>query len=329
MRCVRRFFSSFGLVTFALGSTSIAFGQVRDSAKVFTAVLMGRVMDTSGTAVADAEVVVARASDSTIVGTATSNKKGNLTLKRLPAGGPYAITARKIGYGAARGTVDFQAGDTLYVDFELPPLAMVLAPITVTARRNRLSIAADQFNPKHYRDALSLLVDRRRDMLGDPEQCPLPDPILGGPSNDDISRVGINNRLTILGTGGKQDSVWRRLRRRPWLDSLRYALEVRDIPYVQQLYVNGQRIDWPKIKGPQLINGSVVDTFLAPPGRSVVDELRRIPADQIAEIRYADCWDRSVPFYNQYALYVTLKQPSQEVQDSILRSIMRRDSAPR
>ncbi len=329
-----RLFSSAGLVIFALGSSSSASGQVRDSAKVFTATLVGRVIDTSNSAVAGAEVVVTRASDSAVVGTATSNKKGNVTLKQLPAGGPYIVTARKIGYGAARGTVQLQAGDTLYIDFELPPFAVTLAPLTVTARRNRLSIAADQFDPKHYRDALSLLLDRRRDMLGDPERCAPPDPRLGGPGKDSLvtARVRIKDNLTVLGLpqgGTKKDSLWRKLQRRPWLDSLRYAFDVRDIPYVQQLYVNGQRVDWSKVQGPQLVNGRIVDTFLAPPGRSVVDELRNIPADQIAEIRYADCWDQSVPFYMQYALYVTLKPPSRAVQDSILRSIMKRDSTPK
>jgi len=116
--------------------------------------------------------------------------------------------------------------------------------------------------------------------------------------------------------------------KRPWIDSLRYGFnEVRDLPYVQRLYVNGQRVDWPKVQGPQLVNGQIANVFLAPPGRSVVDELRRIPADQIAEIRYADCWDQSVPFYQTYALYVVLKPVSQAVQDSIWRSITRpRDS---
>jgi hypothetical protein len=321
MRFLGRLFASIGVITFAAGLNNLVCGQ--DSAKIFTATLVGRVVDTSGTAVADAEVVVTRAGDSAVVGTGTSNKRGNVTLKRLPAGGSYAVTARKIGYGAARGTVQFQAGDTLYVDFELPPLAVVLAPITVTGRRNRLSIAADQFNPKHYRDALSLLVDRRRDMLGDPDRCPLPDSLLGGPGYDSTLRINVNSRLSILGTDSKGDSILRVLRRRLWLDSVRYysAMAVPNLPFVQRVYVNGVRVDWPKVR--------IGDKLQPVPGRTVVEELQRIPADQIAEIRYADCWDQSVPFYMQYALYVTLKPPSRAVQDSILRSITKRDSAPR
>ncbi len=83
--------------------------------------------------------------------------------------------------------------------------------------------------------------------------------------------------------------------------------------------MNGERLDWPKIE-----HG---DSMEPVPGRTVVDELRRIPADQIVEeIRYADCWDQSVPFYMTYALYVTTKPPSREVQDSVLRSIMKKDT---
>lgn len=301
MLCVGRLVGSLGFAAFVLGPTNIALGQVPDSAKGSAAALVGRVVDTSGAAIADAEVFVARAGDardSSVIATATSNKKGSVTLNRIPPGGPYTILARKIGYGAARGTVQFSAGDTLYVDFELPPVGVVLAPITVTVRRNRLLITADQFDPKHYRDALDVLVSQRRDMLGDPGRCPLPDIYPRERDNSDM-------------------------RRRPWLDTLQHypaALEP-DLPYVQQLYVNGERVDWPKTR-----IGNRVQTV---PGRTVVAELRQIPADSIAEIRYADCWDTSVPVHMRYALFVVLKPPSQEVQDSILHSIMKQDSVPR
>jgi hypothetical protein len=284
------------LAASVLGPTSVAFGQGPDSVKVSAAALVGRLIDTSGAAIADAEVLVARPGDSAVVASGTSNTKGSVTLLRIPAGGPYTVMARKIGYGAARGTIQFKAGDTLYVDFELPPVGAVLAPITVTVRRNRLMITADQFDPKQYRDALDVLVSHRRDMLGDPDRCPLPDIY---PRSD----AG--------------------MRRRPWLDTLQHypvVLEP-DLPYVQQLYVNGVRVDWPKMR--------VGNRVQSVPGRTVVAELRQIPADSIAEIRYADCWDESVPLHMRYALFVVLKPPSQEMQDSILRTIMKHDSVPR
>ena len=310
MRRVSRSLMSIALVLFAAGSTGVAFGQVSDSGKAFTAALVGRVTDTAGTAIADVEIVVSRVGDSIIVGTAKSNKKGNITLKRLPAGGPYAVIARKIGYGAARGNVEFQAGDTLYIDFELPPLAMVLAPITVTARRNRFRMTADEINPKLYRDALWMIAQRRHDMIGDPESCPLPDTLFGGPSRDGVSRIKITDRI-MLGGGSREA----RAMKRPWLAYDNLNAFPPSLPYVQRLYVNGVRIDWPPV------NGKLV------PGRSVGEELRNIPLDQIAEMRYVDCWDQSVPPHMQYALYVTLKPPSQEVQDSILRSILKKSDS--
>lgn len=309
-------------IAVAVGLT-MSFVVAGRAAGQLPATIVGHVTDTTGAAVDGAEVVLQRG-DSSVLKVAKSNKRGAVTLRDLPAGS-YTVTARKIGYGAAQGTAQLHAGDTLYLDVALPPLAVTLAPIVVKARRSRLRLSADDFNPKSYRDAMAVILDRRRDMLGDPERCAPPDPVLGGPVNDSVTRFAVNDRLTLSGGNSRQlDS----LRKRPWLDSLRYGFnEVRDLLYVQRLYVNGQRVDSPKTKGPQLVNGQIVDTFLAPPGRSVVDELRRIPADRIAEIRYADCWDQSVPFYQTYALYVVLKPVDQAVQDSIWRSLTRpRDS---
>lgn len=306
MRCASWSFASVGFAL-AIGLTGVAFGQVPDSTQVFTATLVGHVVDTTGAAVPNVEIVITRSGDSGVVGIATSNKKGNVTLKRLPAGITYTVTARKIGYGAARGNVQFKAGDTLYIDFKLPPMAVVLAPITVTARPNRFRITADQFKPKLYRDALLMLAQQRRDMLGDPERCPLPDPIFGGPSRDGATRIKIGK--FILGSAPS--------RKRPWLEFDNLYAFAPILPYVQQLYVNGVRVDWRPVNGVQV------------PGRSVGEELRSIPMDQIAEIRYVDCWDESVPPHMQYALYVDLKPPSRETQDSILRSIMRKIPDPR
>ncbi len=286
-----------------------AAGQDPAGFRALPATLVGRVTDSAGAVIAEAEVILVRSSDSAVVKSAKSDRKGKVKLTDLPAGGPYTVTARTIGYGPAQGQVELRAGDTLYIDFELPPLVTTLAPITVTARRSRSRISEGEFNLKHYRDALSLLVDRRRDMLGDPERCPLPDPVFGGPGPDSTGRFAVTDRLTVL--GGAVPS-----RKRPWLDSLRFAFGTPDLPYVQQLYVNGVRMDWKKVNGQSI------------PGRTVVEELRRIPLDQIAEIRYVDCWDQSVPLYQRYALYVVLKPPSRAVQDSIWRSITRDPARP-
>src|SRR5260221_13090009 len=94
---VTRAYASIGLAVLLVGLTNAALGQVPDSAKIFTATLVGRIVDTSGTVVAGAEVVVARVGDSAVVGTATSNKKGVCALNRLPAGSSFTGTALNIG----------------------------------------------------------------------------------------------------------------------------------------------------------------------------------------------------------------------------------------
>jgi len=91
--------------------------------------------------------------------------------------------------------------------------------------------------------------------------------------------------------------------RRPWLNSSR----IYDVfnppysPYVQRVYVNGRRIDRP--------------------GESPLIALHDVPSSQIAEIRYVDCTQVTDAW--PYSIYVVLKSPSREVQDSIWRSITR------
>ena len=202
-------------------------------------------------------------------------------MRGLPAGGPYTLLARKIGYGSARGDdVHLKAGDTLRVDFELPPVGVTLPTITVRGRGGSpRMIAAADFDPQQHRDALAVLAWKRPYMLGDPDRCRAPMP---PPWPVPSSR----------GAG-----------RRPWVDASRFF----DIfnppysPYVQRIYVNGTRVDVP--------------------GQSPLVTLHEIPSDQIAEMRYVDCAEISDAW--PYSIYIVLKSPSREVQDSVLRAIRR------
>src|SRR5260221_10003393 len=91
------------------------------------AAIEGRVLDTTGVALADAEVIVTSQRDTSVVGRATSNATGQVTIRDLAPGGPYILLARKIGYGAARGTdIYLRGNDTLRVDFELPAAGVTL-----------------------------------------------------------------------------------------------------------------------------------------------------------------------------------------------------------
>lgn len=292
------------LVAGGLATTGLA-AQQADSVKARPATIVGHVIDSTGAAIADAEVLVTRGGDSALVKTGKSNKRGNVVLRDIPAGGPYILTARKLGYGPARGEVRLRDGDTLYVDFELPPYAVALAPIIVKARRNRYVLTADDLKPKIYRNALEALAWRRKDMLGDPEWCSPPDSF-NQPTRD-RTRIKLNDRMQFYSAKG--DEHLSGIAKRPWLDSIRFGSFFDDVslPYVKRVYVNGIRADVP-----------------GDPIRTPARVLRETPSERIEEMRYVDCWDSTMPLGMQYSLFLVLKPPSREEQDSIIRTITQR-----
>jgi hypothetical protein len=242
----------------------------------------GRVVDTTGKVLSDAEVLVTLARDTSVVRRGTSNAQGLVIVRDVPVGGPYTLLARKIGYGAARGTdVYLRAGDTLRVDFELPAVGVTLPTITVRGSgRSANSLTANDINVRQNPTALSAIAWKRPYMLGDPDRCSAPMP---PPWPVPRSR----------GMG-----------RRPWVDASRFYNDFNPpySPYVQRVYVNGRRIDVP--------------------GESPLRALHELPSDQIAEIRYVDCTVMEKELW-PYSIYVVLKSPSREVQDSIMRAIGR------
>lgn len=251
------------------------------------ATLEGRVLDTTGNLLADAEVVVTLASDTTVVKQATTNAKGVVVIRDLAPGGPYTLLARKIGYGAARGgDVHLKAKDTLRVDFELPAMGVTLPTITVRGRRGSSTVlTAEDFDPEKYPDALNAIAWKRPYMLGDPNRC----------SNPPTPPWPVPASSRSLG-------------RRPWVNDSRF-FDVFNPPYsplVQRVYVNGRRVDVP--------------------GISPLVTLHEIPSEQIAEMRYVDCAEYTDAW--PYSIYIVLKAPSREIQDSILESIMRGKATP-
>ncbi len=247
-RCLRLLIAA---VLLAGGAVETAFGQVPDQSKASHATLVGRVIDTAGVPLAGAEVIVTLtvARDSTIVRTATSDRRGGVSFPDLVPGGPYTLLARKIGYGSARGTdVHLKGRDTLRVDFELPATGVTLPTITVRSRKgSSRAISADEINPKKYSDALEVIAWKRPYMLGDPDRCAPP----------------LAPQRRVPSSGG--------IGRRPWLNASRF-FDVSNppySPYVQRVYVNGIRVDRP--------------------GESPLIALHEIPSSEIAEMRYVDC----------------------------------------
>ncbi|MEX2570000.1 MAG: carboxypeptidase regulatory-like domain-containing protein [Gemmatimonadota bacterium] len=65
---------------------------------------------------------------------ALTNGEGNFTLRQLPLGGPYAVTATQLGYRSeVRTDLQLSLGDQVRIDFRLEPSAVDLEPIVVTA----------------------------------------------------------------------------------------------------------------------------------------------------------------------------------------------------
>jgi hypothetical protein len=272
------------LLCVSAGSAGLLLCQVPNKTNATGATIVGRVIDTVGVPLEGAEVAVTLtvSRDSSVVRNATSDRRGNVVFADLPAGGPYTLAARKIGFGSARGSdVHLKGGDTLRVDFELPSVGVALPTITVTSRRgSRFAIAADEIEARKYPNALELAAWKRPYMLGDPDQCspPLPPP---WPVPRNAGGMG----------------------RRPWLNLSQFydVFNPPYSPYVQRVYVNGRRIDRP--------------------GESPLIALHDVPSSQIAEMRYVDCTQTTDAW--PYSIYIVLKSPSKEVQDSIWRSITR------
>jgi len=117
------------LVAFGAFAGTVA-GQVADTTKMPPpAVVAGRVVDTAGAALADAEIVV-RTEERIVVDVVQSNARGSFALRSFPLGGSYTIVARKIGYRPAmeRRNIYLQRGDTLQLWFELLPVVVGPTP---------------------------------------------------------------------------------------------------------------------------------------------------------------------------------------------------------
>src|SRR5258708_2378821 len=113
MRIAHRcYLSAMGLAASVAVSGTVP-GQAANTSKAPPAVIAGRVVDTAGAALANAEVVI-RTEESVVAMVIQSNAQGDFALRNFPSGGPYTIVARKIGYRPAteKRNIYLQYGDT-------------------------------------------------------------------------------------------------------------------------------------------------------------------------------------------------------------------------
>lgn len=108
------------------------------------AVIAGRVVDSTGQALAGVEVLVRNAATG-YTGRGLTRPDGRFLFPQLPLGNAYTVTVRRLGYQAqVRAALNLTLGDRLELVFRLEPSTANLDPVVITdnastgARRERL-----------------------------------------------------------------------------------------------------------------------------------------------------------------------------------------------
>ena len=113
----------------------------------------GIVRSADGTAIPDANVT-ARNDATGFQEVRRTDARGRFVFAQLPIGGPYAVTARRLGLQAERRTgITLNLGDRVTLDFMLKPAAQQLAAIDVRA---------DQENKRIERIGASFVIDQKK-----------------------------------------------------------------------------------------------------------------------------------------------------------------------
>jgi len=101
--------------------------------------IRGRVVDSTGTAVVEAQVTLVE-----LARAATTDSRGAFVFGGVPAG-RYSIVARRIGYASTSRTVRTSAGDRQSIEIRLTRIATDIEPVVVTATRDATDVANSPF----------------------------------------------------------------------------------------------------------------------------------------------------------------------------------------
>lgn len=106
---------------------------------VTTGAIGGIITEAGGTPVAGAQILVSNPATGYSIG-ATSRENGRYLIPGLEVGGPYTVTARRIGFEQqVRQNVYVSLSQTTPADFQLSPQAAQLAGIEITATTSEFS----------------------------------------------------------------------------------------------------------------------------------------------------------------------------------------------
>ncbi|MBC7561908.1 MAG: carboxypeptidase regulatory-like domain-containing protein [Gemmatimonadaceae bacterium] len=130
-----RLFSRLWLTRFALLAIVPTLTAPRVIAQATEGYVSGSIRLADGAPVADANVT-ARNDATGFQEVRRSDARGRFVFAQLPIGGPYAVTVRKLGYGAQRRTgITLNLGDRVSLEFTLQIAAQQLAAIDVRGDR--------------------------------------------------------------------------------------------------------------------------------------------------------------------------------------------------
>ena len=170
---------------------------------VTTGAITGTVTDQQGAPLEGVQIQVVNSSTGITAATLT-RVGGRYTVPSLEVGGPYAITARRIGYAPqTRDTLRVSLGQALRIDFRLTEQAQVLSGVTVTAAaENAIISSAHTGVGTHISDsAISRLPSLNRDFTDFARLAPQVSTAGNG-----LSGGGVNNRFNNIQIDGASNS---------------------------------------------------------------------------------------------------------------------------
>jgi hypothetical protein len=249
----------------------------------------GMVVDSHKAPLAEAEVLVLDSANK-VVGTGRTDNTGEFTLGGLIPKTAYLFSVRKIGFtaGAAK-MVTPQAGDTLWVDVMLQGATPQLNAVNVTANANAAyHIDSTEIAKQAVENGLDVVLKYRPRMLGDAYKECRPDTSHLGPPVPPTPLAPLPGRPGIRVPASIQSLTF--------FDT---SLAAHGYPPPPRLSNPADTLG----KSPPLlyVNGVLHSEW------GMKNILADIPAEDIAEMRYIDCWDTAYPLQMRNALFIVLK----------------------
>lgn len=255
-------------------------------------------VDTLKAPLAQARVLVIDSAH-TVVSVVRSDSNGSFTVPGLAPHTTYTFSVQKVGFvGGTAKFVTPEAGDTLWFDVMLQQAPPQMTPVAVTAKANPAYHIDSAEIAKHpVQNALDVVLRYRPRMLGDAYRECRPDTShLGPPIPPRIQPLSV----PMMGPGGRRvqfdTNPPASVQSQTYFDT---SLAAHGYPPPPRLSNPADTLG--KLPPNLYVNG-VLHSELG-----MKNILSDIPAEDIAEMRYIDCWDTSFPQQMRNALFIVLK----------------------